>query len=380
MNVVTREDRVLREARRAAERRRRLRFVGMGVAIPTAIALIYYAFIARPEYDVQMRFTVQGVSAPQASASDLLNGLGFGSGGGSTDYGKIITDYIRSQQMVRALKRDYKFDEAYRGPTLDPVGYIPKGATIEDSTAFWQSQVTTSNDTASNVIQIDVLAFSPDDALRLSQGVLHEAEVLVNSFNSKVQGAVVKVAQNNLDERSREYEAARQRVVATRSRDALTLDAQTQAQATLLSGLESQLAQARVDRAAQQATFQPGSPQMRAADEKIASLEAQRASIAGKLTGGPGQGEATRDVSAQAVLLDYETAQKNYYAAQQALQQAISTRENERKYLIPILPPTEPQTSNYSDRFTNVIAVALFAALLMGIGALSYSVVKDHLQ
>ena len=44
------------------------------------------------------------------------------------------------------------------------------------------------------------------------------------------------------------------------------------------------------------------------------------------------------------------------------------------------VPPRAPETSNYWPRFANVIAVAIAAALLMAIGSLGYSIVKDHAQ
>lgn len=378
MNVVTREDRLLREARRAAERRRRTRMVGLGVSIPALIALIYYAFIARPEYETVMKFTEQGVSAPVTS--DFLTGLGIPQTSGQTNDGRIIVDYIQSAGMVQKLRKEYGFDSAYRGPTLDPVGYIPRHSTVTDDENFWTSQVTASYDSSSNVVEVHVLAFRPEDSLRLAQGVLSETQALVNSLNSKVRDESIRVAQKELDARAADYAKARDRVVQARSGNALTVDAQVQAQVAELGNIDAQIASAQVDRAGQQATFQANSPQMKAADEKLAALQNERARLLGSITGGPGQPTANRDIGTQAALLDYETAQKAYYTAQAGLQQAISTRENQRRYLVAYMPPTLPEASNYWNKFSNVLAVALFSALLMGVGALSYSVVKDHLQ
>jgi capsular polysaccharide transport system permease protein len=377
MNVMTKEDRALRETRRRNERLRRLRVVGIGMLVPALIALVYYAFIAREQYVANVRFTIQGLSP---APPDLLANIGLPAASGRTNDGHIIVDFIGSPQMVRALRRDYGFDKAYSAFTFDPAGYIPPNSSIELASAFWSSQATAGYDPTSNVVAVTVHAFTADDALRLAQGVMAETEKLVNSLNLRVRNEATRVAERELDAKKADYDAARQRITQLRASRSLTLDAETQQQVGLLGGFESQLAALRVDRAAAQATFQPGSPQMRAMDEKIAALEAQRSQLMTELTRGPGTGEASRDITAQTALLDYEFAQKAYYAAVQALQGTISTRDNERRYLVAYIPPTRPEQSNYWERFSNVIAVAFGALIVMGVGALTYSIVKDHMQ
>jgi capsular polysaccharide transport system permease protein len=377
MNVMTKEDRALREARRAAERNRRLRMIGLGIIIPALISLVYYAFIARERYTAHMRFTIQGIEAQQP---DVLSTLGIPAQSTRTSDANIIVQYVHSPEMVRSLRRSFGFDKAYSGFTFDPVGYVPPNSSVERAEDFWTGQSSAAYDTASNVITVNVVAFSPQDALRLSQGVLAEAETLVNALNSKVRNEATHVAERELASKKADYDAAKQRVAQLRASKSLTLDAETQQQVNLASGFEGQLAQLRVDRAASQATYLPGSPQMKAIDEKIAALEGERARVMAKLIAGPGSGEANRDISAQTALLDYEFAQKAYYAAVQALQSTISTRNNERRYLVAFVPPRLPEQSDYWARFANVIAVGVIAGVLMAVGMLTLSIVKDHMQ
>lgn len=377
MNIMATEDRALREARRKAERARRMRFVGWGILIPTLMALFYYAVIAREEYQVEMQFTIQGI---KQGGMDALGNLGIPAVSPAAGDGMIVMEFIKSPEMVRRLRQDFGLDQAFKGPSIDPVGYLVPKATTELATHFWDSHVDASYDPLSNSVKVTTKAFSAQDSLRLAQGVLSETDKLVNSLNSKVRAEAVKAAQRELDQKRRDYDAERLRMTQNRGADQTSLDAEMQQRIGLVGSFDMQLASLKVERAGMQATYLPDSPQMKAHDERIAAVEAQRAELVAKMTEGAGLGEATRSVGTAGLQLDYEFAQKAYYAALTAYQNAEATRENEKRYLVAFIPPRLPEQSNYWDRFGNVVGVALASALIIGIGALTFSVIKDHLQ
>lgn len=362
---------------RHARRRFRFRVIAAGIVIPTIIIFIYYALLARPEYNTEMMFTVQGLEQQQP---DLLGGIGLPSISTATNDGLVVTEFVTSSALVRRLEEDYGFDAAYTGWSLDLPSWISSGAPIERKTAFWQGQVTANYDSVSKIISVNVRAYTPEDSLRLAEGVMAETENVVNALNGRVQDEAVRVAGEEVASRREAYNDARQLVIASRANRATTLEGEAAQQVGLVGQIEGQLANARVERAAAIAQFRPDSPQIRAMDEAIAELEAQRENALRDARGGFGETEASRDVSAQTALLDYEFAQQAYYAAIQAERQAISQRANERRYLVAIVPPRPAEISNYWSRFLNIFAFAIAAALLMAIATLGYSVVKDHME
>lgn len=362
---------------RVQRRNERMRLVGIGILVPTVLALIYYGLIARAEYQTDMQFTVQGL---EQQAPDLLSSVGIPAVSQAGNDGQVIVEFVRSAEMVRMLEADYGFDAAYGGQTFDPAGSIDAGATIEDKQDFWRERTTAEYDSVSNIITVSVSAYSPAESLRLAQGVLSETEQVVNSLNSRVQNEAVEAADREVAERRREYDEARAIATSTRANRATTVQAESGQQLGLIGQLEGAIATARAERAASAATFRPDSPQMLAINERIASLERQRDAALAEIRSGPGSAEATRDVSAETAIIDYEFAQQAYYGAIRARQQAILTRENERRYLVAFVPPRLPEESNYWTRFTNVIVVAIAAALVMAIGALGLSIVRDHMQ
>lgn len=362
---------------RAQRRNERLRLVGIGILVPTMLALIYYGLIARPEFATEMQFTVQGL---QQQAPDLLGGIGLPAISQSGNDGQVIVEFVQSPEMVRLLEADHGFDAAYGNPTLDPAGSVSPGAPIEDKESFWLGQTDAEYDSVSSIITVSVRAFSAAESLRLAQGVLSQTESVVNSLNSRVQNEAVEAADREVAERRREYDEARAVATSTRASRATTVLGESQQELGLIGQIEGALATARAERAASAATFRPDSPQILAINERIASLERQRNEALAEIRGGPGTAEARRDVSAETAIIDYEFAQQAYYAAIQARQQAILTRENERRYLVAFVPPRLPEESNYWARFANVIVVAIAAALAMAIGALGLSIVRDHMQ
>lgn len=362
---------------RLAKRQQRLRAIALGILVPTLLVLVYYALLARPEYETEMKVTIQGL---EQQSPDMLTGIGLPAITQSSNDGLVVVDFIESKEIVRRLVETYGFDDAFGEWSFDPFARVAPSAPLESKASFWRGQSSANYDTTSNVITIGVRAFTPEESLRLAEGVLAETEAVVNSLNSRVQNEAVRVAEEELAERREEYNEARRRVIAARANRATTIEAEAQQQIGLVGGIESQLAQARVERAGAIAQFRPDSPQIRALDERIASLEEQRARAMAEIRGGPGVSEAQRDVSAQTALLDYEFAQQAYYAAIQARQSAVNTRESERRYLVAFVPPRIAEVSNYWDRFANVFGVAIVSALFMALGTLAYSVIKDHMQ
>lgn len=144
--------------------------------------------------------------------------------------------------------------------------------------------------------------------------------------------------------------------------------------------LHTQIANLRAEHAAMLQTFQPNSPQAQAVQSKIAALEAERQRAVERALSAPGETLATSEVEARAILLDYEFAQRAYHAAVSALETSRRDSRADEKYVVAYVPPELPQQSNYWSRLVNVVAVFFAAALLWGVGALSYSVLKEHLR
>lgn len=363
---------------RNARRRQMARSFVLFVGVPTILTLVYLLAIAPPEYTSGASFTVRGASQP---APDLLGMAGIAAPTETSTDARIVNDYIRSTAMVQALRRSGGFNEAYSRFSLDPAAQISPRAAIEQATRFWRQKVKVVADINSGATTFTVRAYRPQDALRLARGVLTATEQTVNAMSRRPASNLQQV---NLDEVNRtraELDEVKARLAQFQGSTAVVPTGAPVTQAlTLVGGLDTQIANLRAEHAAMLQTFQPNSAQAVAVQSKINALEAERQRAIERALSAPGEGLANTEVEARAILLDYEFSQRAYFAAVSALESSRRDSRTDAKYVVAYVPPELPQSSNYFSRLVNVIAVFFAASLLWGVGALSYSVLKEHLR
>lgn len=373
------EDLKLERQRIRTERRRdMMRSFLLFVLVPTALTALYLMVIAPPEYTATASFTVRGASQ---QPPDILGLAGIAAPTETSTDARIVADYIRSTAMVQALRRTAGFNEAYSRFSLDPAAQVGSNAAIESATNFWRSKVKVTSDINSGATSFSVRAYRPEDALRLARGVLASTEQTVNAMSTRPMGNLQQVNLDEVERARTEFEAVKQRLAEFQATTAVipTQTPVTQALG-LVGGIDTQLAALRAEHATMLQTFQPDSPQVRAIQSKISALEAERARAVGRALRAPGENMANSEIEARALLLDYEFAQRTYHTAVASLETARRDSRTDTKYVVAYVPPVAPQESNYWPRLVNVLAVFFAASLLWGVGALSYSVLKEHLR
>jgi len=366
-------------AQARAERRRNLaRSAALFVLTPTVLTALYLLIIAPPEYTAGASFTIRGANQ---APPDILGVVGIAAPTESSTDARIVSDYIRSSAMVNALRRAGGFNEAYSRFSLDPAAQINPRAAIETATRFWRSKVKVTTDVNTGATSFEVRAYKPQDALRLARGVLASTEATVNSLSRRPMGNLQQVNLDEVERTRQEFDAVKQRLAEFQGNNAvIPTNAPVATALNVVGGLDAQIAQLRAEYAAMLQTFQPTSPQAQAVQSKIDALEAERQRQVERALSAPGTGLATTEVEARALLLDYEFAQRAYHTAVAALESSRRDVRADAKYVVAYVPPVLPQKSNYWPRLWNVLAVFFGASLLWGVGALTYSVLKEHLR
>ncbi|RZJ95848.1 MAG: hypothetical protein EON88_09315 [Brevundimonas sp.] len=345
---------------------------------PALIYLLYLVLLAPARYTSTTSFAVRGA---QAQSSDALSAVGLIAPTSTTTDARIVDDYIKSQAMVGALRERYGFGRAYAYPSLDPWSRLSERASPESATQFWRKHVKVTFDPATSATTVRVSAYRPEDALRLSRGALTLGEELVNRMTARAASDLSEVAQQEIERKRVDYEAARDRLASYQGRRS-SVDINTpQEQAVALVGnLDAQLAQKRTELAASSQTYQPDAPQLTGLRREIAALEAERARAVSRAVSAPGEGATDAQLEAQSVLMDYEFAQRAYQSAVQAAEAARRQNLTDRKYVVAYIPPELPQKNDWWSRLGNVLAVLIGSAILWGLGALTYSIIRDHME
>ena len=346
---------------------------------PTILYALYLLLLAPAQYQTSTSFAVRGA---EAAPMDALGVLGISAPTSNTLDARIVEEYIRSHAMVEGLRERSGFNEAYARFSLDPLSTLPPSADRERATRFWRDKVRVRHDPASQSAHVEVSAYTPEDSLRLSQGVLTLSEELVNRMSDRAMTDLIEAAEREIERKREAYEAARDRLAEYQGQRFSGVDVATPAQQAmaLVGSLDTQLAQKRTELATMSQTYQPDAPQLTGLRREIAALEAERARAVQRAMSTPGEQASGRQIEAQAVLMDYEFAQQAYTTALQAAESVRRQSINDRKYVVAYVPPREPEQSNWWRRLGNVFAVLIGSALLWGVGALIYSIIRDHME
>ena len=346
---------------------------------PALLYALYLIILAPAQYETSASFAVRGA---EGAPLDALGVLGIAAPGSHVQDARIVEEYIRSDAMVEDLRERYGFREAYSRATLDPLSFLPANASREKATRFWRDKVRVMHDPASQSTTVEVNAFTPGDSLRLSRGVLELSEALVNDMSDEAMTDLIDAAEREVERKRQDYETARDRLAEYQGRRFSGVDVSTPAQQAmaLVGSLDSQLAEQRTELATMSQTYQPNAPQLTGLRREIAALEAERARAIQRAMSTPGEQASERQIEAQAVLMDYEFARERYVAAQQAAESVRRQAVNDRKYVVAYIPPREAEQSNWWSRLGGVLAVLIGSALIWGVGALIYSIIRDHME
>jgi capsular polysaccharide transport system permease protein len=366
-----------KEIARGEARQRVFRLMAFAVLGPTLASAVYFAVIAPPEYKATAEYTIRGRLQP---APQLLAGLGLAGAQNTFNDAYAVIDYLQSAKTIDLLRAKYRFNESYSRFTLDPTAYLSPKTPMEWVTRFWTRKFKGEYDANNNTTTITVAAYTPQDALRLAQGVLQAGTNVVDVLNAEVQKGSLVQAMQQVAKAKADYDESKRQLSELEGKvNALTYTIPTQEAEAEVTSIDSSLAQLNVNLGTASALYKPSAPQTKAIQSQIATLQAARARAMAKAKAAPGQAAAAHDVMIAAAQNDLQFAEKTYLTAQANLV-AAQPENQDKDFVVVFMPPRLPEQSDYWERFLYVIAVFVASTVFFGIAGLSYSVIKDHIQ
>jgi capsular polysaccharide transport system permease protein len=372
----------------AQQRRRRMLLLSaiLFVLLPSLAATVYYTFIAARQYAVEVRFAVRGID--QAAASSELLGMftGANTSGSTLTDAYILVDYIHSKEILLRLSEMMDVQKPFvRGNADMFASFWWPGAAVEVFLEYWKSMVRTSLDSASRIITVEVRAFDPDDALKIAQSIVLLSERLVNELSERARkDAVLSATQEvqRMENRLRQSSEA-MRVFREKHQD---IDPSQTAQANLqrLSGIQTQINEARARLVTQRSYMKPDAPPVQHTINQIKALEEQLQVERERLgTGATTAATNTATLSSavddyQALLLEQDFAQKAYVSALSSLERARMTADQQQRYLGTFVPPRKPESAIYPRRILSIVVFILLNMIIWAICILAVYAIRDH--
>jgi capsular polysaccharide transport system permease protein len=383
MNINTIEHEILRQV--ASKSRRdswlyRHRWLALVVGIPTALAIIYYGFIASPVYVSQSSFVIKSPAqkaAPTLSLANLVQTSGLSAGEEQT---KEVLQYVRSRNALKDLLRQTDVRSQYSSRGADFLSRFPgplHDGSFENLYRYYGSMVGADTDPDSGLAVLEVRAFTPEDAFDLNSRLLDLSEGLVNRLNQRAEGRAISEAEQRVVQAEDRVRNARVALSAYRNQQDL-IDPTRQAAGVL--DVSNKLVS---DQAALQAQLDlmlrvaPRNPTIPALRNRIAAVGRQIGAQNGRVVGTP-TGIASKLASYEKLQVEQEFATQMLTAASTSLETARTDAQKQQFYLERVVEPNKPDDSSLPHRLKRILVVFGASICLYFIGWMLVVGILEH--
>jgi len=361
-----------------------------GVLLPTAVAAIFYLFIASDRYVSEARFAVRNNETQAMDALGMITGMP-SSQVVSDSY--IVADYVASRDMVQELERRLPFRAIYS--KADFVSRVSADATLEDLVSYWQGRVDVYYDSTKNTVVVLVEAFTGADADRIAREIVDVVRNLVNDLSAQARRDAVQFAASEVARAELRVRGARGDILQFRVSHN-DLDPTQTATSTLgiAAQLEGERSKLLSDLASVSSYLADNAPSVQMLKSRIAALAGEISRIQGQVSAGSaprgmaggGESGANPDALAsvvgsyQELVLNQEFAETAYTAAMASLDRARGDAARTQNYLAIYGQPNVADEATYPRRWLNIWVVFILASILWAIGMLGALTIRDHIR
>lgn len=347
------------------------------VLLPLAVTVTYLGAFAHDRYQSASVLLVKQVGDTTVSQTGGLSAL-LGVANTSGEDSNILKEYITSRDMVEKLDKQLNLRAAFR-QAGDPIFSLPADATIEDLVEHFHKVVTVNLDEKTMMLNVTSQGFTPDFSLKLNQAILQQSEGFINSISNSIALDQQKYAQQQLDEATAQLNTARNNLLEYQNEHS-TFDPESQAQAvaTLVAGLQANLAQLRTEERTLLAYLNPESAQVIAIRSQIESVQKQIDDENAKLTS-PSNAKLNKAVA------DFEELKAQvafstdlYKISLASLEKARLEASKKLKKLVVIAEPRLAEDAIYPRRVYIGATTFIILNILFGIGLLISSIIREH--
>lgn len=338
------------------------------VVIPSVLGSLYLFLISADQYESTTAFSIK--------AEDMSGNLGALAAftqitSSSVPDSAILFDYIQSRTIVDKVNADLDLLKVFNRVPSDIVFSLGKAPSAEDLVDYWQNMVRVTLDSSTSILRLDIRAFTPDDAVAISNAIIRHSTEKMNVLNSIAQEDATRYAIEDLVEVESRLKALRREIRVFRDANQLIdPSADVTSQIGVLSALQSQLATSLVERATLVPLSQGGDPRLDVIDRRIEAIRNQIASERSAIGQPTESGPALTQVIGQyeELLVDLEFAQNAYTSALASVEKARAEARRQSRYLAVHVAPDPAEESLYPNR-------SLFSALLVLLTFSAWSVV-----
>ena len=348
------------------------------VALPTALAVLYFGVVASDVYVSESRFVVRSPDRQAATGlGALLKGVGFSR---SQDDSYTVHDYVLSRDALTEINEKLGVAKAFASSEVDifsRFGGLDFDSSFEALHRYYQKKVDMQQDSASSISTLTVRAYRAQDAQSINQKLLELSEGLVNRLNERGRQDLIRSAASEVADAETKSKAAAQALSAYRSAKGV-VDPERQATVQLqqVAKLQDELIATKTQ-LAQLKAFTPENPQIQALQLRAKTLQAEMDLETNKVTGGE-RSLANKAADFQRFALEREFADKQLASALASLELARNEAQRKQVYIERIAQPSLPDVAMEPRRFRGILATFVLGLVAWGILTMLLAGVREH--
>ncbi|MEL7252633.1 MAG: hypothetical protein AAGL23_00555 [Pseudomonadota bacterium] len=352
----------------------------LGVLIPAMLGGYYYGVIASDQYETESRLVVRTIGL-QTSENEGANRVTMLGGAAVVQDAHILVNYLKSVDIVKDLQADIDLRALFSRAAIDDLSRLDADASIEDLHRFWQRQTISYVDGPSGIIQFTVRAFSPEDAVLISQAAIDRAAGLIEKLSEQAKQDLLLRSEEELNKALQVY-IRRLDDLRNLQDEAGILNPVTEAGVS--TELIAELFLERLEAEAQLLTLQAsgitGSPRIDQLRNRMTTLDDQIAVQRQQMAGLEQEAGELSAFFAQITELETERllAESLYRSASRNYDLAKSTTQQQSTFVSVFAPPIEPSEPTHPRRFALWVLLVSCCWAAWATIVLVWAAIEDH--
>lgn len=330
--------------------------------LPMVGGAVYYTAIASPGYVSEVRFIVRS-SVPLLSRNRYSSETVEPKAKIAQDTA-VLLNYLDSPALIQDLEKKINFTNVYGRDDIDVLSRLRENPTQDDVLRYWKKHYSASVNPKSGIVELNIIAYSPKEAHELVTLVLQLSEQQINKLNSGMWDDLRNSTQKDVDGATRQVSDLRAKIRDTQNRTGVfDVGLSAESLTTILTGIETRIADLKGRRFALSKSVREGSPQLSDMDRQLAGLEQQSQELRSKATGLSSDGAGNlADYSSvfDQIKLDLKMAEQKLKSAISDLEKVKLVSSLQLVYVDNFTQPTTPDENKYPN-----IPLALFLHFLV---------------
>jgi capsular polysaccharide transport system permease protein len=348
------------------------------VLLPTAIATVYFAFIASDRFVAEAKFIVRSVNGRGGGGLEAFLRT-FGMSRAEDDAFAVHT-FMQSRGAVQALQDEVPLRDMFKRSEADFLSRHPTFFGADTSEAlyeYYQRRVRVSYQPSTGISTLRVSAFRGEDVERIANALLGASERLINAMNVRAHADALAYAENEVLQAEKKMQDAQAELTRYRNTE-LILDPSAASLKTidLIGQLTAELAQTRLQL---QETIRksPSNPALQSLRVRVEALEAQIAAERATIVGGS-DALASKIAAYERLVLQREFADKSLAGALATLDGAKQEARRQHLYIETVVKPTKPDEATEPRRLRNIVTVFVCTLAIYALGWLAFAGAREH--